>query len=137
MTDVPDDGDLAVWNHVCEMATPGPWHWTTSMSLVAWPEPTLHGKAVIWLDEDRICCNASDKNFISVAREAVPILLGEVKRLQKQIIQGSTEIDRLRKVLCKTPCPNRAGFEGPDKQVEYQDCRQCGPCKAREEIKHG
>lgn len=82
-----DDATLAQWERLCANATEGPWEWTYDGSS-DWR--VFHGedRDVV----DTICglyryhaVDCPDAVFVAAAREAVPQLIQEVRRLQKRM----------------------------------------------------
>ena len=76
---------------LCEAATPGPWTVQKGESPCACPGDGImaHGMVVatVWdEDGDPLSCDSEpDATFIAAARTVVPVLLGEVERLQEEL----------------------------------------------------
>lgn len=99
------DGQLDQWQRLADGATPGPWQWSPRLR-EPWPRsedgPTLETVArtideddgseiaaheivyAMWgYDTATIEVSDSDAEFIATAREALPLLIAEVRKLRE------------------------------------------------------
>jgi hypothetical protein len=80
-----DDWELEAIRHRCDNATPGPWQsfvegrdLTSGSSFIMTGYPGNRGN-----DIELIGATIADQDFIAHARQDVPLLLGEIRRLRK------------------------------------------------------
>lgn len=91
---IPDDL-LAAWEQTCQQATPGPWdyHWDGNLNRCG--TLTLRGKPP---PRTYVLPNTlphGDAAFIAEAREAMPALLAEVRRLRAENARMAVELHSL------------------------------------------
>lgn len=77
MTEPPTEQQLAEWERLAGEATPGPWIWNRdTRDLLPRLENEDGDRKELWW------CDADDC-FIAAARDAVPALVAEVRRLRR------------------------------------------------------
>lgn len=92
-----DDATLAQWEQLCKDATPGEWVWDGGGFQRSRPSPTKRAPNrvlwdnIVWAVADDFSGEAfvemmdADRDFIAVARSAMPQLIQEVRRLKNII----------------------------------------------------
>lgn len=86
----PDEETLARWERLTHAASVGPWEVEPEGFIGGiYVEPTIHanGKTIASVRVGLKRTNANSA-FIAAAREAMPLLLAEVRRLRAALYQG-------------------------------------------------
>lgn len=112
----------------CEAATPGPWYRSGNPSLTGVGIETENGR---W----RFVCQETewpDATFIAAAREDVPVLVAEVRRLQGELAQRVPQVRDGWKLdfpdcpWCGKPCQPKAHLLGDEGWLLWFECDDCG-----------
>lgn len=70
----------------CDVATPGPWEFSESAAEM-W---TSTGRSIIESTEGYgLAIKRADADFIAHAREDIPYLLAEIKRLERALVEAT------------------------------------------------
>lgn len=82
----PTDEQLAAWQALCDVATPGPWECYLLREHTPIEEGTTPDVFVDPENPEQVCAVTNyrddDAAFIAAARMALPVLLAEVRRLR-------------------------------------------------------
>lgn len=80
------DEQLAEWERLANEAMPGPWECDYSSGSVnsCAPQFLLDDEGPLWVADYGSTANEQNGEFIAAAREAVPELIAEVRRLREQ-----------------------------------------------------
>lgn len=91
------EADLDRWDVITDNASRGPWEWWTSNSFRRLSGPSgkdgdiLHAVVSQYDRHPDVSIREEDMDFIEEARDAMPQLLAEVRRLRALAVQGATK----------------------------------------------